>query len=72
MVICFLYARGRGDILWDHPWHAGGWVGGVPHSLSGAYLQNYSSYGHEISWVDRSHEGGVAVHRNHNFCLLNF
>ena len=28
-------------------------------SLSGAYLQNYSSYGYEISWVDRSHQGGV-------------
>ena len=28
-------------------------------SLSGAYLQNYSSYGYEISWVDRSHQRGV-------------
>ena len=28
-------------------------------SLSGAYLQNYSSYGYENSWVDRSHQGGV-------------
>ena len=37
----------------------GGWVGGVPHSLSGAYLQDYASYGYEISWVDRSHQGGV-------------
>ena len=30
-----------------------------PHSLSGAYLQDYASYGYEISWVDRSHQGGV-------------
>ena len=27
--------------------------------LSGAYLQNYTSYGFEILWVDRSHQGGV-------------
>ena len=27
--------------------------------LSGAYLQNYTSYGYEILWVDRSHQGGV-------------
>ena len=27
--------------------------------LSGAYLQNYTSYGGEIMWVDRSHQGGV-------------
>ena len=38
---------------------AGGRVGGVPHSLSGAYLQDYASYGYETSWVDRSHQGGV-------------
>ena len=37
----------------------GWWVGGVPHSLSGAYLQDYASYGYETSWVDRSHQGGV-------------
>ena len=36
---------------------AGGRVAST--SLSGAYLQNYSSYGYEISWVDRSHQGGV-------------
>ena len=35
----------------------GGWAAST--SLSGAYLQNYSSYGYEISWVDRSHQGGV-------------
>ena len=23
----FLYARQRRDVLWDHPWRAGGWVG---------------------------------------------
>ena len=33
----------------------GGRAGGFPHSLSGAYLQDYASYGYEISWVDRSH-----------------
>ena len=39
---------------------AGGWTGGRrPHSLSGAHLQDYASYGYEISWVDRSHQGGV-------------
>ena len=39
----------------DHPWRAGD----VPHSLSGAYLQDYASYGYEISWVDRSYQDGV-------------
>ena len=38
---------------------AGGRVGGVPHYLSGAYLQDCASYGYETSWVDRSHQGGV-------------
>ena len=42
-----------------HPWRAGGWAGGVPHFLSGAYLQDYASYGYETSWVDRSHQGRV-------------
>ena len=37
----------------------GGRAGGVPHSLSGAYLQDYTRYGYETSWVDRSHQGGV-------------
>ena len=32
---------------------------GVPYSLSGAYLQDYASYGYEILWVDRSYQGGV-------------
>ena len=27
--------------------------------LSGAYLKNYTSYGYEILWVNRSHQGGV-------------
>ena len=27
--------------------------------LSRTYLQNYTRYGYEISWVDRSHQGGV-------------
>ena len=38
---------------------AGGRASGVPHSLSGAYLQDYASYGYETSWVDRSHQGVV-------------
>ena len=38
---------------------AGVQAGSVPHSLSGAYLQDYASYGYETSWVDRSHQGGV-------------
>ena len=50
-----LYAHRRRDVLCYHPWRAGG----VPHSLSGAYLQDYASYGYETSWVDRSHQGGV-------------
>ena len=46
--------------------------------LSGAYLQNYTSYGYEILWVDRSHQRrvqctwGSAVHMNHNSCLRLF
>ena len=51
-----LYDRQRRDVLWDHPWRPGG---RRPHSLSGAYLQDYASYGYEISWVDRSHQEGV-------------
>ena len=34
-------------------------AGGVAHSLSGAYLQDYASNGYETSWVDRSYQGGV-------------
>ena len=34
-------------------------AGGIPHSLCGSYLLDYASYGFEISWVDRSHQGGV-------------
>ena len=40
-----LYDRRRQDVLCDHPWRAGG----IPRSLSGAYLQDYASYGYEIS-----------------------
>ena len=54
----FLYARQRRDILCYHPWRAGGRAAS-PHSLSGAYLQDYASYGYETSWVDRSHQGRV-------------
>ena len=42
-----------------HGGQAGGHVDGVPHSLSVAYLQNYTSYCYETPWVDGSHEGGV-------------
>ena len=52
----FLYACRRQNVLWDHLWRLGG---RRPHSLSGAYLQDYASYCYEISWVDRSHQGGV-------------
>ena len=38
---------------------AGRRMGSVPHSLSGAYLHDYASYGYEPSWVDRSYQGGV-------------
>ena len=38
--------------------------------LSGAYLQNYTSYGYEILWVDRWRESAVLM--NHNSCLFNF
>ena len=51
----FVYAHRKRNILFYHPWLAGG----VPHSLSGAYLQDYASYGYETSCVDRSHQGGV-------------
>ena len=34
-------------------------AGGVPNSLSGAYLEDYASYGYETSWVDRSHQSRV-------------
>ena len=65
----FLYALRRRDVLWDHPWHPGGWR---PHSLSGAYLQDYASYGYEISWVDRSHQGGVQCTGIITFACLIF
>ena len=40
----YYYTPVKRDVLCDHPWLAGG----VPHSLSGAYLQEYASYGYEI------------------------
>ena len=43
------------DVLRYHPFREGG----VPHSLSGAYLQDYATYGYETSWSNRSHQGGV-------------
>ena len=51
------------NILWDHPWRTGGHPAGraVSSSLSGAYLQNYPSYGYELLWVDRSHQGGEKI-----------
>ena len=62
----FLYARRRQDVLWDHPWRA------ASTSLSVAYLQNYSSYGYEISLVDRSHQGGVQCAGIITLASLNF
>ena len=50
----------------------GGWAGGVPHSLSGAYLQDYASYGYETSWVDSSHQGGVQCTGTITFTCLIF
>ena len=58
LILVFLYTCRRRDVCY-HPWQAGGRAGGVPHSLSGAYLQDYVSYSYETSWVDRSHQGGV-------------
>ena len=40
--------------------------------LSGAHLQDYAIYSYDISWVDRSHQGGVQCKKNHNSPLLNF
>ena len=53
----FICLSSTGRIMWSPV--VGGQAGGVPHSLSGAYIQDYASYGYEISWVDRSHQGGV-------------
>ena len=52
-----------------HGWRAGRRLAST--SLSGAYLQNYSSYGYEISWVDRSHQGGVLLFFILEFCPVN-
>ena len=51
---------------------ADGRASDVPHSLSGAYLQNYTSYGYETSWVDRSHEGGVQCLKIITLSFLTF
>ena len=42
-----------------YPWRPGRRRGGLAasSSLYGAYLQNYTSYGYEILWVYRSHQG---------------
>ena len=40
--------------------------------LSGEYLQNYTSYGYEISWVDRSHKGEVQCTGIITFACLIF
>ena len=50
----------------------GGRAGGVPHSLSAAYLQDYASCGYETSWVDRSHQGGVQCIRTITLTCLIF
>ena len=67
-IFSFFYARQRRDVLCYHPWR----MGGVPHSLSGAYLQDYASYGYETSWVDRSHQGGVQCTGTITFTCLIF
>ena len=38
----------HGPLVYFHTW-----------ILSDAYLQNYSSYGYEILWVERSHQAVV-------------
>ena len=58
-ILFFIRSR-RLDVLWDQPWRVGG---RHPHSLSGAYLQDYASYGYEFSWVNRSHQGRVQCTR---------
>ena len=60
-IFSFLYPCQRRDVLWDHPWRPSRHLGGqaASSSLSGAYLQNYTSYGYEILWVDRSYQGRV-------------
>ena len=40
--------------------------------LSGAYLQNYTSYGYEILWVDRSYQEGVQCTGTITFACLIF
>ena len=40
--------------------------------LSRAYLQHYTSYGYEILWVDRSHQGGVQCTRTITIACLIF
>ena len=50
----------------------GGRAGGVPLSLSGAYLQDYTSYSYETSWVDRYHQGGVQCPRTITLACLIF
>ena len=40
--------------------------------LSGSYLQNYTSFGYEILWVDRSHQGGVQCTRTLTLAYLIF
>ena len=40
--------------------------------LSRAYLENCTSYGYEILWVDRSHQGEVQCTWTITLCLLNF
>ena len=48
------------------------WAGDVPHSLSGAYLQDYASYGYESLWVDKSHQGRVQCTGNITLACLIF
>ena len=66
----FLYVRRRQDVLCDHRLRAGGWT--ASSSMSGAYLQNYTSYGYEMLWVERSHQGVVQCPRTSILSCLIF
>ena len=51
--IFYLYAHRRRDVLCDHPWRT------VSPILCPEHISKTASYGYEISWVDRSHQGRV-------------
>ena len=68
-IFSFLYARRR-DVLCYHLCRAGRRV--ASSSLSGTYLQNYTSYGYEILWVYRSYQGGMKCTRTLTLACLIF